>query len=60
MLTFQAHLLYSLLPKNTDLSAQGGFSVDAPPHLTKYLNATEHEEWQVIDAMHLSTQSFDF
>ena len=32
-----------------------------PPHrLTKYLSTTEHEEWQVVDTMHLSTQSFDF
>lgn len=30
------------------------------PRLTKYLSATEHKELQVIDAMHLSTQSFDF
>ena len=30
------------------------------PRLTKYHSTTEHKEWQVIDAMHLSTQSFDF
>ena len=42
-----------------DFWAQGGFSVDSP-RLTKYLGTTEHEEWQVIDAMHLSPQSFDF
>ena len=42
-----------------DFMAQGGFSVDSP-RLTKYLGTTEHEEWQVIDAMHLSPQSFDF
>jgi hypothetical protein len=34
--------------------AQGEKSVDKPPcHLTKYLSATEHEEGQVIDPMHL-------
>ena len=42
-----------------EILAQGGFSVDAP-RLTKYLSAAEHEEWQVIDAMHLSAQPFDF
>ena len=45
-------------------TAQGCFSVDSPhsyPHrLTKYLSTTEHEERQVVDTMHLSTQSFDF
>ncbi len=35
------------------ISAQGDFSVDNPHNLTKYLTATEHEECQVIDSMHL-------
>ena len=55
----QAKKFVDNIVEEADFGAQGGFSVDAPPHLTKYLNATEHEEWQVIDAMHLSTQSFD-
>ena len=46
-------------PQKHKKRAQGGFSVYSP-RLTKYLSTTEHEEWQVIDAMHLSTQSFDF
>ena len=55
---------YTIRKAKPKKSAQGCFSVDSPhsyPHrLTKYLSTTEHEEWQVVDTMHLSTQSFDF
>ncbi len=47
--------------KQRQKAAQGEMSVDSPSRsLTKYLSATEHEEWQVIDPMHLSPQAFHF